>query len=255
VGGSDAAPPVTISCTLSSMTISVVVPAYNEEGYLCDCLRLLTQYRTPDVCEIIVVDNASTDTTAQVASSFSGVRVVHESRKGLTQARQTGLQSAHGDLVAYVDADTHIPAHWFCSISREFALHPNMVCLSGPYTFYDLPLPQRMASYVFWRALALPVYHCVGYMVVGGNFAAKRSALESIGGFDSSIAFYGEDTDIARRLSACGTVVFRPAFCVQSSGRRFSSHGIVRIGGTYMLNYLSEVFLHRPFTRHYEDIR
>ena len=72
------------------MRLSFVVPAYNEETYLPACLEsILAQTRELDeAVEIIVVNNASTDRTREVALKFSGVRVVDEPRKGLTYARQ-----------------------------------------------------------------------------------------------------------------------------------------------------------------------
>jgi len=237
------------------MAISVVVPAYNEEHYLQGCLRALTNYRTDDVLEIIVVDNASTDHTAEVVRSFPGVKLISEPKKGLTCARQAGLKAAKGDFIASVDADTIIPPHWFSSIQCAFQNHPDLVCLSGPYDFYDLSRTQRLASRLYWRLLATPVYCVVGYMMVGGNFAAKRTALERAGGFDESIAFYGEDTDIARRLSKQGRVLFDLHFRVSSSGRRLAQQGTLRIAGIYGLNYASQVLLHRPLTRRYKDVR
>ena len=69
------------------MNISIVIPAYNEEKYIGDCLRSIVATRTDEILEIIVIDNASTDDTAMVAQQFPGVHVVHEPQKGLTRAR------------------------------------------------------------------------------------------------------------------------------------------------------------------------
>ena len=75
------------------MTMSVIVCAYNEERTLAACLHsLLAQTRTPD--EIIVVNNASTDGTSDVARAVPGVAVVDEPRKGLVVARETGRRDA-----------------------------------------------------------------------------------------------------------------------------------------------------------------
>ena len=79
-----------------SMKLSFVIPAYNEERYLQDCIRsiLLETAGMNGTCEIIVVNNASTDRTRELALGFPEVRVIDEWRKGLTHARQAGFRPA-----------------------------------------------------------------------------------------------------------------------------------------------------------------
>ena len=105
-----------------------------------------------------------------------------------------------------------------------------------------------------WSVAPL-AYRLVGYMILGGNFVAKRSAIEKIGGFDRSIAFYGEDTDLARRLSKVGKTLFRMDFYAYASARRFEEEGLFKPNIVYMLNYLWPVLFHRPYTRQYQDVR
>ncbi|MDD4319862.1 MAG: glycosyltransferase family A protein, partial [Candidatus Peribacteraceae bacterium] len=236
-------------------TISIVIPAHNEEQYLGACLESIVRQRTANAGEIIVVDNASTDGTARVAGMFAGVTVVREDTKGLTHARQRGLLRATGDLLAYIDADTRVQPHWFDMINRTFAEIPALACLSGPYEYFDISERQQAWVKAYWRYLAQPTYAVSGAMVVGGNFVARRDALLRMGGFDTSIAFYGEDTNIARRLRPHGLVKFDPAFTIHSSGRRLAEEGMWKSGFTYGLNYVSELLLHKPFTTTYRDIR
>lgn len=236
-------------------TISVIIPAFNEEQYIGECLQSVLRYKTDNVIEVIVVDNASTDGTAKKSASFTGVTVVHEPTKGLTAARQKGLGSSMGDLLAFIDADSRIPQDWFIKINAAFAKDPNLVCLSGPYNYFDLPRMQRMFVQAYWAILAMPVYAILRYMVVGGNFVARRDALLSIQGFDTNISFYGEDTDIGRRLHTQGRVRFQKNFRVESSGRRLVAQGIVRTGVIYVANFLSEAFFHKAVTKSYTDIR
>jgi glycosyltransferase involved in cell wall biosynthesis len=92
-------------------TISAIVCAYNEASYLPACLHaLLAQTRQPD--EIIVIDNASTDSTGELARRIPGVRVIHEPVQGLVVARETARLAAGGDILAYVDADCRPPIMW-----------------------------------------------------------------------------------------------------------------------------------------------
>ncbi|MFA5272647.1 MAG: glycosyltransferase family A protein [Candidatus Peribacter sp.] len=235
-------------------SISAIIPAHNEEKYLADCIVSLLAHRTPNLFEIIVVDNASTDATVKIAAGFEGVKVISEPKKGLTHARQRGLQEASGELLAYIDADTRIHASWFHTINKHFADHPSHAALSGPYQYYDLPRWQRLLVNMYWR-FAAPASRMTGYMIVGGNFVARKDALLAIGGFDTTIAFFGEDTNIARRLKKNGPVHFQRKFYIYSSGRRLAEEGMLKTAGTYVMNFLSEVFLHRPLTQQYTDIR
>ena len=237
------------------MKLSFVIPAYNEEKYLGACLDSVIKNAGGKFFEIIVVDNGSTDRTKEVAMARAGVRVVHEARKGLTRARQRGLESASGDVIAYIDADSILPAGWFEKFQRIFNEVPNIVCLSGPYRYHDGPVWKRTILSSLWWLSAPITYRIVGYMVLGGNFVAKRQALIAMGGFDTRIEFFGEDTNIARRLNNHGKVVFRMDFFIGSSSRRFNSEGLIRTNTVYILNFLSEVFLHRPWTKKYQDIR
>jgi glycosyltransferase involved in cell wall biosynthesis len=240
--------------TYSSIT-SLVIPAHNEAKYIAGCLTHALRSAPADLLEIVVVDNASTDGTAAVAQEFEKVRVVHEPEKGLTRARQRGLLAARGELLAYIDADCHMPDWWFPIAEREFGADSSLVCLSGPYIYYDLPYWQQKASEVYWGTIARPVAATTGFMTVGGNFIAKKAALEAMGGFDETISFYGEDTDIARRIAAHGKVKFLPSFTMPTSGRRMASEGFFRTGWRYSVNYAWVALFKRPFSHRYQDIR
>ncbi|MDR3745161.1 MAG: glycosyltransferase family A protein [Acidobacteriaceae bacterium] len=244
------------------MRLSFVVPAYNEEMYLPACLEsILAQTQgMSDAVEIIVVNNASTDRTREVALGYPGVRVVDEMRKGLTFARQAGFAASTGELIANVDSDSRLTPGWVAQVLAGFAEEPKMVALSGPFVYYDLTPRQRVSVQGFY-AVAFLVYALnryvlrAGSMVQGGNFVLRREALEKIGGFDTSIAFYGEDTDIARRLNSVGQVKFTFDLKMYSSARRLKEEGMVTIAWRYTLNYLWTTFRKKPYTEEYSDIR
>ena len=242
--------------------LSFVVPAYNEEACLGDCLgAILSQtaaLATP--VEIIVVNNASTDRTRAVALGYPGVTVVDEPRKGLTFARQAGFAASTGELIANVDADSRLTPGWVEQVLRTFAAEPDLVALSGPLVYYDLAPRQRRQVHVFY-ALAFLTYALnrwvlrVGSMLQGGNFVVSRRALEQIGGFNTAISFYGEDTDLARRLHRVGPTRFTLALKMFSSARRLKHEGLFTMAWKYSLNYFWTTFFKRPFTGDYIDIR
>lgn len=241
------------------MRLSVIIPAYNEEKFISACLEHVQAdiLRCNDAgpIEVLVIDNASTDRTAEITETFTGVRVVRETQKGLTRARQRALNETQGEILAFVDADTHMPPGWIKRVLTVFAANPNVVCVSGPYIYYDAPLLNRIFVRIYWTLLAIPTYWITRYMVVGGNFAAKKTALVEIGGFDTNIEFYGEDTNIARRLSAVGKVKFSMRLPMPTSSRRLHAEGLWSTALRYVANFLSEVVLKRPVTRSYRDIR
>ena len=237
------------------MQISLIIPAHNEEAYLGGCLDSVLAYAGNRLFEIIVVDNASTDRTAEVARNRPGVRVVYEPEKGLTKARHRGYVEARGEYVAYLDADTRMPAGWFDAVERAFAASPDAVALSGPGRYWDAPLMQRIVLNTVWWLTAPLSYRIIGFMIYGANFVVRRDAVATIGGFNRSIEFYGEDTDLARRLSRLGKVMFRMDFYIYSSARRFKQEGILRTNFIYMLNFIWPALFGRPLTRTHKDIR
>ena len=124
-----------------------------------------------------------------------------------------------------------------------------------PYRYYDLAGLQKFFAELMWWLVAPLTYRLVGYMVLGGNFVARGTALEKMGGFDTRIRFYGEDTNIAWRLARLGRVMWRMDFFVQTSGRRLIEDGLLRSYWVYATNYLWGALFHRPFTNDYRDVR
>jgi glycosyltransferase involved in cell wall biosynthesis len=114
--------------------LSVVICCYNSAGRLPETLRhLRTQYNPEDIdWEVIVIDNASTDATAQVARDNWPVgvrvpmRVVREERAGLSSARIRGVAEAHFDVISFIDDDNWVPTDWIARVGALFAEHPEV---------------------------------------------------------------------------------------------------------------------------------
>jgi len=235
--------------------LSIVVAAYNEESYLRDCLDSVVKYVASGALEIIVVNNASTDSTRELAMSYPGVTVVDEKWKGNAYARQRGVEASSGSLIAFLDADTRIPGDWWVARAMAAFDDPLIMSYSGPYRYYDFPAWLNVLVEIYSRTVVTLTYKISGYKVVAGNFVVRRKALEAIGGFDKSIAFYGDDTDIARRLSLQGTTKYERSFWVWASARRFKKEGIVRLVWRYLMNSWSEILFHKPYSQMYIDVR
>ncbi|OGF24651.1 glycosyl transferase family 2 [Candidatus Falkowbacteria bacterium RIFCSPLOWO2_12_FULL_45_13] len=236
------------------MKLSMVIPAYNEEELIGDCLNsilLEISGKNYDL-EVIVVNNASTDKTREIIASFPKVRLVDEPYKGLVRARRAGFLDSSGELVANIDADTRMTEGWFDKVFEEFSKNPKLVGLSGPFIYYDLSKQARAGVRLFYY-LGFIIYlfnryiFGVGSMLQGGNFVIKRTALEAIGGFNNEFDFWGEDTDLARRLVKVGDVKFTFDLPIYASGRRLEKEGIARTGWRYALNYFSTIFFKKPY--------
>ncbi len=245
------------------MKLAFVIPAYNEEALIGKCLESVVAEvaRSGRPAGIIVVNNASVDRTGEIARSFPGVEVVDEPKKGLVNARDAGFAASAGyDLVANIDADTLVPEGWLDTVYKEFGRDSGLVCLSGPYVYYDLSGWNRFlveAFYVLTKLIYLVNRYVlrVGSVVQGGNFVFKRQAWADVGGYDRSIEFFGEDTDVAVRLSKVGGVKWTFKLKMKTSGRRLEKEGVFKTAATYTLNFFWVTFRGKPATKDYTDIR
>ncbi len=243
-----------------ALTISVIVCAHNEARYLSACLySLLAQTRVAD--EILVVNNASTDGTRAVAQAVPGVRVVDEPSKGLVGARETGRLAATGQVLAFVDADCRPPLTWLSRVERHFEEDPHLQALSGPYRFYDWDWWGRLLIRLYDVTMAPVTQFLVKYVLrigtlfYGGNFAARSGALDRIGGFDTSIEFHGEDTNVGRRLFEVGKVSTFLDCWLYTSARRYVAMGKGKVFRLYVRNFTHELLHHRPKDTSHMDVR
>lgn len=245
------------------MKLSFVIPAYNEEASIGNCLASIARERrgkSYDI-EVVVVNNASNDKTKEVALRYEGVRVVDEPVKGIVHARKAGYNASTGEIVANVDADNVLTRGWIDTVFEEFANDEKLVALSGPLVYNDLPYTIVFFVGLFYY-VAYVIYLVnrfvlrIGSMIQGGNFIIRRSALQEIGGFDTSITFYGEDADLARRLHHVGRVKFTFRLPIYGSGRRLAAEGVIVTAFRYAVNYFWITFFKKPFTKKKEnDIR
>src|ERR1700751_6039874 len=101
------------------MNVSVVIPAYNEEEFIGNCLDSLS-HQDVKPTEIIVVDKNSTDRTREICERFAAVRVVSEACQGIVFFRNARLAQARGDIIARCDADSVLPHNWVHDIIACF---------------------------------------------------------------------------------------------------------------------------------------
>ena len=169
--------------------------------------------------------------------------------------------ASRGDLIANIDADAILPDGWLEKVFEKFSKHKDIVALSGPYIYYDLPWLASVVAKVFYffgYIVHLISNHIFkkGGMIQGGNFVLRRDALNKIGGFNvNEIEFYGEDTDVARRIREVGKILFSFDFKMYSSARRLNKEGVIRMGFKYAINHFWVLLFKKPYTKDYIDIR
>ncbi|HVT74845.1 MAG TPA: glycosyltransferase [Candidatus Paceibacterota bacterium] len=228
---------------LTMPKVSVIIPAYNERDMIAATLRAISVQDYPDY-EVIVVDNASTDGTAEVASSFN-VKVVREPKKGLLAARERGRLEAQGDIIVQMDADCLPDRDWLARGASHFA-DPSVMGVAGPYDYHDGGPLFRFVSlisqrYVYRGMSRFLQFFDRGAVLIGGNSFIRASALEKTGGYDTSIVFYGEDTDTAKRVARQGRVLFDPRLAQKTSARRFKAEGTMKISALYLFHFFKVI--------------
>ncbi len=198
------------------MTISLVIPAYNEEKFLPKTLAAIANLtRKPD--EFILIDGGSTDATAKIAKE-AGARVVTIPHRGIGFARQRGVLAAKGDVVAFTDADTQVPPAWLANIEETLS-RPGVV---ATYSHYTVAGGWWVYRFII-NYLQVPWMHVMevfGLPIAPGQNTAfwKNKALE-VGGYPEDF-LSAEDLEMARRLLKVGKVVYRPDNAVFSDSRR-----------------------------------
>ncbi|MBL9178677.1 MAG: glycosyltransferase [Verrucomicrobiaceae bacterium] len=207
--------------------ISVIVCTRNGSATLRACLESLTVLNYPDF-EVLVIDDGSTDTTAEIAQSFAQVRRHRQEHAGLSVARNLGAQFATGVILAYTDDDCIAHADWLLHLSHAFA-GKSVVAAGGP----NIPPPPRnRVERVVAAAPGAPAHVLLDDIeaehLPGCNLAIRKDALDRIGGFRAEFRTAGDDVDVCWRLrEGGGRLVFVPGAMVWHH-RRFTVRAYLR---------------------------
>jgi glycosyltransferase involved in cell wall biosynthesis len=219
------------------MKVSIIIPAHNEALFVGKTIEAALAQTYPDF-EVIVVDNNSKDATTAVAKSYPNVRVISESIQGANAAREGGRKIAQGEIIATLDADCLPDKTWLVRGVQKLT-EPNIIAVSGPSYYYDLGFFFRYFSLFFQKTVYVLFNTVFSYFGIGGVLIANNcfvwnEALKKAGGFNTSIVFYGDDTDTAKRVIRYGKINFAPDFSMSTSGRRFKKLGIFKTVWFYM---------------------
>ena len=198
---------MTVKATRQRLSVSIVIPAYNEERHLAACLEAIARQSVPPD-EVIVVDNNSTDGTVALARSYPFVRVVHEPRQGIVYARNAGFSAAHSTIIGRIDADIELPPKWIAHV-RDFYTHERNLnaAWSGAGHFYNVRLP-RLVSWAYgllaFRFNKLLLGH---YTVWGSNMALTAEQWRAVENAVCLRTDIHEDLDLAIHLAEAGYAI------------------------------------------------
>jgi len=200
--------------------LSIVICTYNRNDILKICLETIVKYfPTNFTAEMIIVNNNSTDSTAQTLTDFvktySWCKVVNEPKQGLSQARNTGFQSASHSWILYLDDDAKIDQNLFNRIHENIKLQTYQ-CIGGMYLpWYVNEKPKWFRDKWASNQLAYDKLHLlqINEFASGGVFLVHKNLLEKHKGFRTTFGMrgkqlgYGEETDLQRRIRKAGEKV------------------------------------------------
>ncbi|MGP0593389.1 glycosyltransferase [Nitrospira sp. T9] len=226
--------------------VSVIVPFYNSERYIKGCIEGLLQQSYPrEQYEILMIDNNSTDISAETVRQYPGIQLLHETMQGSYAARNRGLREAKGEVMAFIDADC-VPSHdWLHEIMLAME-KPDLSIVLGRRTFAGNSILLSMFAdyedekhkYVF-TSDKQEIYY--GHT---NNMAVKKKLFNELGLFVERLR--GSDTIFVRHAVntySCEVVRYCPRIQVrhleienlQQLFQKFSIYGRTNIGTRHVV--------------------
>ena len=184
------------------MTVSIIIPCFNQAPFVADAIEsALAQQGAP--CEVVLVNDGSTDGSERIAARYRGVRIVHQPNRGLSAARNAGLDAARGDIIVFLDADDCLLPGAAAAAVAAFERRPEAAMVFGRCVLVDrlrqplaTNLPRVTADH--YRELLRRNYIWMPAMA-----AFRRGVFDAVGRFDPQVnpsADYDLYLRVARRF-------------------------------------------------------
>ncbi len=180
------------------MSVSVVIPALNEEEFIEDTLKSLKAQTNPPA-EIIIMDNGSTDRTVEIAKQYAD-RVIIIPDVSIVELRQAGAEAAKNPIIVSTDADTTYPDNWLELLTQHFS-DPSVVAVGGSI----MPSVPGITENLYTRGLNASAR---AGLFLGANMAYRRQSFLDAGGYIK--VRRAEDWALATRLRTQGRIVYEP---------------------------------------------
>lgn len=216
-------------------TCSIVVPVYNHASVTRQCLNALLASPPADLdCEIVVIDDASTDITPELLSSYGSriVSVRHSQNRGFATTCNDGAATASGEYLVFLNNDTLPRPGWLDALTQYAQAHPAAAVVGSKLLYPDGTI--QHAGVVICRSDRHPRHLYRGFpgehpavntsgpmqIVTAASMLVKRVAFQEAGGFDASFINGYEDVDLCLRL---GEMNHEVHYCAESVVVHFES--------------------------------
>lgn len=226
------------------MKISIIVPAYNEEKNIGQCLEsLVDQNFDEKEYEIILVNNYSIDKTKDIALNFSKVKLIDEPKQGYVHALIRGCKEARGEIFVFTDADAIVPKQWLNNYWQVYQ-NKEIVAAGGPARF----------SPANWQTRLIEPFIRSAKIINGFNFSIRREIYLKFNGFSPNINF-NADTYLLIQARKFGQISFLKENQVVVSNRRFRSLTTLPYITKSALNCLCLLLFKKTLFYNFENIR
>ncbi|MHA7140147.1 glycosyltransferase family 2 protein [Arthrobacter sp. Sr33] len=241
--------------------VSIVIPAYNEESVIRQCL-IAAIYQSVPADEIIVIDNRSTDGTCRIVRQMqleypeSPIKLLqHSAEQGLIPTRNFGFDSASGNIIGRIDADSVLEPDWVEKVLAGFA-ESDVAAATGPVVYYDMPMRRwGLLADDKIRQLILKLARNQYHFLFGSNMAIRRTAWEQIREStcrDEADEMH-EDIDLSLHLAEHDLVIrYLPTMVSGMSARRLEDspkdyrYYVTRFDRTYKAHRINKRILKVP---------
>ncbi len=199
---------------MAQYSVSIIIPAFNEERYIDECLKAITNQHYNDLIsqvEIVVVDNESTDATTQIASNYDSVKIISSSAKYVGGVRNDGVKITSGEILIFLDSDCVVDKDWVVRCvglleeSGKDAVGGQYLLRSDPSFFEKYWILDSSENTVLYTTL------------IGGCLITNRAAFDTVGGFSEELTA-GEDEDYSRKINSLEGYAVKPELSVVHLG-------------------------------------
>lgn len=182
-------------------TLSIIIPCFNQGIYLDDALQSISQCSNKNLCEIIIVNDGSTDaTTLAILNELEtkGYHIIHQPNKGLGAARNTGIKAAKGMYILPLDCDNKIVPEYICEAIRLLDNDPTIDVVYGNAEYFG-------EKTGIWESGEFNLQRLMIENYIDACAVFKKSTWETLGGYDEKMPVMGyEDWDLWLRIAFKG---------------------------------------------------
>jgi len=193
---------------VKSVTVSVIVPAYNASTTIGQTLEALSKQNCFQPFEVIVVDDGSQDKTADIVCSFDTVRYVRQENAGPAAARNHGASLGQGEYLAFTDSDCIPHEDWIARLMEGFS-QQQVGVVAGSYGIINAenPLARCIHAEILWRHTHLMPDFPNSFGSY--NFCVKKNVFNAVGGFNTDYRrASGEDNDLSYKITQSGWRIY-----------------------------------------------